>query len=124
MTTIIELVNNCEYDALEEMGFFGTDASLEESLTEYGLAIKPSEQYQGEFTILYSVPHYDGEDKVWMICTLPPKHFTDKINESWFDKSAFFSFVGCLGLESQWLLMPLVNQIQDLIQYYGVDNIL
>jgi hypothetical protein len=122
MATILELAIDSEYDTLEELGFYGIDASLEESLTEYHLAIKPSEQYQGEFTILYSVPHYDGEKRVWMICTLPPEHFTDKINESWFDKSAFFSFLGCL--ESQWLLMPLVHQIQDLIQYYGVDNIM
>ena len=120
--TILELANNSDYDALEAIGFSGTDASLEISMDEYNLAIRPSEQYQGEFTILYSVPHYDGESRVWMICTLSPKHFTDKTNESWFDKSAFFSFVGCL--ESQWLLIPLVNQIQDLIQYYGVDNIM
>jgi hypothetical protein len=122
MATIIELANNCDYDALEELGFYGTDASLEESLTEYHLAIKPSEQYQGEFTILYSVPHYDGENRVWMICTLPPAHFTDKINDSWFCEDSFFDFVDCT--KSQWLLMPLINQIQDLISYYGVDNIM
>jgi hypothetical protein len=122
MATILELAINCDYDTLEELGFYGIDASLEESLTEYHLAIKPSEQYRGEFTILYSVPHYDGENRVWMICTLPPEHFTDKINESWFDKSAFFSFVD--STESIWLLMPLVSQIQDLISYYGVDNIM
>ncbi len=116
MTDIIKLANNCDYNALEAQGFYGTDASLEESLTEYGLALKPSEKYEGEFTVLYK----NGE--TWDCITQSPEHFTSKINESWFDKSDFFSFVD--STESRWLSMPLVSQIQDLIHYYGVDNIM
>jgi hypothetical protein len=116
MFTILELAINCDYDTLEAQGFYGTDASLEESLTEYGLALKPSEKYEGKFTALYK----NGE--TWDCITQLPEYFTSKINESWFDKSAFFSFID--STESRWLLMPLVSQIQDLIQYYGVDNIM
>jgi hypothetical protein len=106
------------------MGFFGIDASLEESLTEYGLALKPSEKYEDEFTVLYRKQGSGIEtgSTVWDCITQSPEYFTSKINESWFDKSGFFSFVD--STESRWLLMPLVSQIQDLIQYYGVDNIM
>jgi hypothetical protein len=116
--TKLELANNGDYDALEKLGFFGTDASLEESLTEYGLALKTNTSWGelSEVTVLYK------NGAAWDCLTQDREYFVSKINESWFDKSAFFSFLGCL--ESQWLLMPLVNQIQDLIQYYGVDNIM
>jgi hypothetical protein len=107
MFTIIRLADNCDYDALEEMGFFGIDASLEISLDEYGLALTPRTKWGdlGEVTVLYK---HGG---TW-----------DCITQSWFDKSGFFSFID--STESRWLLMPLVSQIQDLIQYYGVDNIM
>ena len=36
MTDIIDLANNCEYDALEAQGFYGTDASLEISMSDSG----------------------------------------------------------------------------------------
>jgi hypothetical protein len=118
MTDIIDLANNCEYDALEAQGFYGTDASLEISMDEYNLALTRKTKWGdlGEVTVLYK----NGE--VWDCITQSPEYFTSKINESWFDKSGFFSFVGCL--ESRWLLLPLVNQISDLISYYGVDNIM
>ena len=83
--TILELANNGDYGALEALGFFGTDASLEESLTEYGLALKQSEKYEDEFTVIYK------KGEVWDCLTQSPKFFTDNINEGWFDKSAFFS---------------------------------
>lgn len=116
--TILELANNGNYDALEALGFFGTDVSLEESLTEYGLAIAPKTKWGdlGEVTVLYK----NGE--VWNCITQSPEYFTSKINESWVDKKSFFSFLG--STESQWLLMPLIHQIQGLIQYYGIDNIM
>jgi hypothetical protein len=118
MTDIIRLADNCDYDALEEMGFFGIDASLEISLDEYGLALTPRTKWGdlGEVTVLYK---HGG---TWDCITQSPEYFTSKINESWFDKSGFFSFID--STESRWLLMPLVSQIQDLIQYYGVDNIM
>jgi hypothetical protein len=115
MTDIIELANNFAYDALEALGFYGTDASLEISMSEYNLALTKWGDL-GEVTVLYK----NGE--VWDCITQSPEYFTSKINESWFDKSGFFSFVG--STESRWLLMPLVSQIQDLIGYYGVDNIM
>ena len=116
--TIIELATNGDYDALEKLGFFGIDASLEESLTEYGLALTTNTKWGDldEVTVLYK----NGE--AWDCLTQDREYFVSKINETWFNKSEFFTFVDCL--ESRWLLMPLVTQIQDLISYYGVDNIM
>ena len=116
--TIIELATNGYYDALENLGFFGIDASLEESLTEYGLALTPNTKWGDLYG--YTVLYKNGES--WDCLTQDREYFVSKINETWFNKSEFFTFVDCL--ESRWLLMPLVTQIQDLISYYGVDNIM
>ena len=116
--SIIELANEKNYDALSKLGFFGTDVSLEISMDEYNLALKTITNWGdlSAVTVLYK----NGE--VWDCITQDREYFVSKINEPWFDKSDFFSFVDCL--ESQWLLMPLVHQIQDLIHYYGIDNIM
>ena len=116
--TILELANDGNYNALEALGFFGTDASLEISMSEYNLALTPKTKWGdlGEVTVLYK----NGE--VWDCITQDREYFVSKINESWFDKSAFFTFVGVT--ETAWLTANLIYQISDLIQYYGVDNIM
>jgi hypothetical protein len=122
MTDIIELANNGDYDALEALGFYGSDLSLEISMSEYNLALKTNTSLGdlGEVTVLYKRYASDGE--TWDCITQNREYFVSKINESWFDKSAFFSFVGVF--ESTWLTVNLIYQISDLISYYGVGNIM
>ena len=107
-----------DYTLLAVQGFFGIDASLETSMEEYNLAVAHDSGWGdiGECTVLY---RYDG---VWKQTQVDGAKICAIVNESWVDKKAFYSFIGIN--ESQWLLMPLVQQLHSLIQFYGADNIL
>lgn len=116
--TIVELANNGDYGALEALGFFGTDASLEESLTEYGIALAYNSGWGdiGNCTVLYR------SSGIWKETQLEGAKICAIVNESWFDKRSFLESID--STESQWLLMPLVHQLHNLILFCGVDNIL
>ena len=107
-----------DYTLLAEKGFFGVDASLEESLEEYNLALAYNSGWGdiGNCTVLYR------SGGIWKQTNIDGAKICTVVNESWVDKKAFYSFIGIN--ESQWLLMPLVHQLHNLILFCGVDNIL
>ena len=107
-----------DYTLLAVQGFFGIDASLETSMEEYNLALAYNSGWGdiGDCTLLH---RYDG---VWKQTQVDGAKICAIVNERWVDKKAFYSFIGIN--ESQWLLMPLVQQLHSLIQFYGADNIL
>jgi hypothetical protein len=122
MTSITELATNCDYDALEALGFYGTDASLEISMSEYQLAIKrcisavdglPNDNY---------IALYKNSQNEWECNQETEECFMEPFFESWFEKDSFLSFVG--SVEADWLSLPLIVKLGDMISFYGTQNIL
>jgi hypothetical protein len=105
---------------LKKQGFEGCDISLEISLFEYGLVCK--KHPDGDIQCWYGL----GADNSYNYNKFDSGHITEKeikntLNESWFDKKSFLSFVGCT--EEEWLVRWCGNKISDLIEYYGYENI-
>jgi hypothetical protein len=122
MFTIIRLADNCDYDALEEMGFFGIDASLEISMDEYQLAIKQCiSSVDGLPTDNY-IALYKNSQNDWECNQDTEECFMEKFHEDWFEKEAFLSFVG--SIETDWLTLPLIVKLSDMISFYGTQNIM
>jgi hypothetical protein len=120
---VIKRAEEKDYELLQEKGFFGIDASLEESLEEYNLAISYNSGWGdiGDCTVLYRSNDADGS-RTWKQTYVDGAEICAKVDASWFDKKAFFSFID--STDNDWKLQPLVHQLYSLIQYYGVDNIL
>lgn len=120
--TIIELAKNRDYDALEALGFFGADVDLEISLKEYNLAIKqcvsacdglPNDNY---------IALYENSQNEWECNQQTEECFMEKFHEAWFEKDSFLSFVG--SVETDWLALPLITKLGDMISFYGTQNIM
>ena len=118
--TLTQIAQEKEYQILAEKGFFGIDASLEVSMEEYNLAVAHGSGWGdlGDCTVLYR--SYDGG--VWKQTNIDGAKICTIVEETWFDKRSFLESID--STESQWLLMPLVHQLHNLILFCGVDNIL
>lgn len=99
----------------------GQDASIEESLFQYGLAWILSED-KTEYKIYYGIHidnngYYDRFDFTFISADL------DVYNEyDWIDDwSGIYSFTGLSGVEFKEL--PLMDKISTLVGYYGYQNI-
>jgi len=114
---IIELANNCDYDTLSALGFVGTDISLEISLDEYQLAIKDNHDEIGNYLVICK----DSQNN-WDWWQGTENDIMEKFHESWFEKESFLSFVG--SVESDWLALPLIVKLGDMVSYYGTQDIL
>lgn len=97
--------------------FEGTDVNLETSLMEYGLLVSKETDKDGQHACLYKHA-YDGTFDVGY---LSDKEVNDFLNESWFNKESFLSYVGMT--ECDWINMRFVNKVSDLLSYYGYENI-
>jgi hypothetical protein len=104
-------------------GYYGIDADSDTSLFEYGLLIKDCGH---ELRVIYGVDAKQneyGEMVYYNFDTMivDKEDIDNKINESWFDKERFLSFVG--ATEKEWLAFDYASKIFDLIKYYGYENI-
>lgn len=100
----------------------GTDASNEISLYEYGLLGK--EEDKGRIHCYYSVGA-DEEGNYVLFCSggITKNEIDSIINENWFNKSSFFSFLGTK--ERYWVCATnYISKLSDLLSYYGVENIM
>ena len=96
----------------------GCDTNLEESLFCYGLIWK---RIGKDYRFIYGVSGNDnGEYNRFNWATMP---INTNIKEecNWADFDAVLSSVGMT--ESEWLTMPLPQQISDLLSYYGCENV-
>lgn len=76
-------------ELLETLSFIGTDASLEESLTEYSIVYREPDGY----TILYSNVNYSDDTADMMFCTLFITR-SDVLESLQDIKEGFYSFIG------------------------------
>ena len=120
--TILELANNGGYNALEALGFFGCDISLEISLDEYQLAIKQCISAVDGLPTDNYIALYKNSQNEWECNQETEQCFMEPFFESWFDKDSFLSFVG--SVESDWLSLPLIVKLDDMVSYYGTQNIM
>lgn len=109
------------FKLLANNGYYGTDTDTETSLLEYGLLVKDGGV---EFHCIYGVEQsrktgdYITFDTGWK----SKKEIDETINESWFDKQAFLDYMNIT--ESEWLKCDYCSKLNDLIRYYGYENIL
>jgi hypothetical protein len=94
----------------------GPDVSIEISLKEYGIAWEIGET---ETRFFYGIAH-DGEYTKFESMAL--ENDLDVYEEySWAEFEDVFQFIGSDSKE--WEKMPLTSKIQDLVAYYGIENI-
>jgi len=97
----------------------GVDADIETSLKEYGLAWIEGET---ETMFYYGLAH-DMQDGFvsFDFCTIA-NDLAVHAEYDWIDEwEGVYSFTGMT--EEEWNAMPLPSKIQDLVQYYGRENI-
>lgn len=106
-------------ETTEPGAWYGIDKSLEISLMEYQLLVRKTIDTveNTEFQIIYRVG-----PQCYFVTTMDKADIAGLINESWFEKESFFSFVG--ENEAQFLAGNMATQLQSLLQYYGPENIL
>jgi hypothetical protein len=108
-------------DTLETMkaeGFRGPDASLNESLVEYGLAWKDD---NGDLLFYYRCPYQEKRFQ-WGRVRLGTDPFKEWDWALRGDKAdGFFSFIG--GNADEWRELPLCMQVFDLVNHWGTLEI-
>lgn len=119
---IIGLAKTCDYDELEALGFYGADVSLEVSLDEYQLAIKQCISVVDELPNDNYIALYKNSQNEWECNQETDECFMEPFHEAWFEKESFLSFVG--SVESDWLALPLIVKLGDMVSYYGTQNIM
>jgi hypothetical protein len=107
---------------LQADGFTGTDVNIETSLYEYGLLChKPLGAKNIQCWIGVEIDSNSNYCK-FDFFTISEKDIEEIINESWFNKKSFFSFIGIT--EKEWLVVAhYTSKISDLVTYYGYQNI-
>lgn len=118
MTTIDTHTNTLDsISKLEKAGFTGPDASLDVSLYEYGLAYKVT---NNEILFIYGTQYGYNEYIRFDRCTI--KTDIDIQEEyNWADLPAVHSTIGYSNKD--WNALPLEQQITDLLNYYGYENV-
>jgi hypothetical protein len=100
--------------------YSGIDASNEISLFEYGLLCK--KENHNNINIIAGVSGDNGIYDEFIQTNLSLSDIEMIFNESWFEKESFLSFIGMD--ENDFINSWYVNQIHDMIAYYGTENIL
>ena len=106
---------------LEKHNYVGTDASIEISLFEYGLVCSKNPNDEGEYYFIYSIGE-DLFDHNWM----SHNQINEIINEEWFKKDEFFSFLGITtqdDIDDYFMNTPIIMKVFDALQYHGYENI-
>lgn len=100
--------------------YCGTDASNEISLYEYGMLLKEGES---EIDVIIGVGFDDdGNYNLFEFFTVTPNELNEIIDESWFNKEAFFSFADFN--DGSYAEAWAGHKLSALISYYGFENIL
>ena len=102
---------------LEKAGFTGPDASLDESLFEYGIAYKVTDD---EILFIYGTQYGYDEYIRFDRCTINTDIDIAK-EYDWADLKAVQSVNGYSTKD--WNTLPLEQKITDLLRYYGYDNL-
>jgi hypothetical protein len=102
---------------LKQAGFTGPDASLDVSLFDYGLAYKISND---EILFIYGTQYGYNEYIRFDRCTIKTDINIQK-EYDWADLQAVHSTMGYSAKD--WSALPLEQQITDLLNYYGYENI-
>lgn len=112
-------------DTLEEKGFNGIDVSLEISLFEYGLLVKPSEDKKEFDCIIGSNSDDNGNFKEFSYASITKQFLFDFINcKEWVNKKDLKSFYESNDTNKKECLL-LINEfspmiINDIISYWGI----
>ena len=96
-----------------EEGYNGIDASIEESLYEYGLIWK--ETSPGEYNFIYGINSDDDEYVLFDYIFMSIKDWEELLQESWFDLKAVESFSGGK--------LSFPYDVHTVLQYYGYESI-
>jgi hypothetical protein len=104
---------------LVALDYRGIDADLETSLFEYGFIALDIPETR-ELQLIICSQHYQENFKRIITGWFSYQDIDSSINESWFHKEHFFSFLGCN--ESEWLNQSYIMKIYDLFSYYGFEN--
>ena len=109
------------FDRLETLNFYGTDASLDISLLEYGLLARTWETAKDTYQFIYVTEwkHY-AEPKSFDITVLSNNEINE-IFDDLNDDNGLLDFVGMN--ETQWKELDVTHKVSDLIRYYGIENI-
>ena len=95
----------------------GVDCNIEISLKEYGFAWIEQEK---EYIFYYGISHNGEEFDFFDYGSIPVD--LDILKEyDWIDLESVLNTVG--SSKEDWLAMCLPNQIFDLVNYYGFENI-
>lgn len=114
---------------LEKQGFQGVDASLEHSLFEYGMAWRRNllRHDKAEFVFYYRINGEDNDDLArFSFAIFYDFQLIRSIKEefNWIDEDSWKSFYETMGTtESDWLKLPFGQQIYDLANHWGQENI-
>jgi hypothetical protein len=114
-----EHTDNLASIALMELaGFTGNDASLSESLFEYGLAWR---ELETEFLFVYRHPSLPNRfDR----CTIAKSTIASKEWNWAFTPDHATGFFSFLDEDSEsWNSLPLVRQVSDLVSYWGTEEV-
>ena len=95
----------------------GPDVNIEISLKEYGIAWKIGET---ETRFYYGTKH-SGEEYVGFDWASFENTLDVNKEFDWADFPAIWSFTGMA--QKDWEKIPLTQKIQDLLAYYGTENI-
>jgi hypothetical protein len=118
---------------LEAKGYEGPDASLEISLFEYGLAwlvTVDENTKKREYRFIYRTEvdeqsRYTKFDRARLPADVNPRK-----EWNWVDWSSVLSYIGMLNeggdeqeAMARWMMLPLERQVDDLLAYYGYENV-
>lgn len=107
-----------------EEKWIGIDADLETSLYEYGVVVKKpkNRDYPDEWFVLYAIQGDELFDVGWK-----RESELDTIikGEEWLDDKGIESFLDTHGMtREEWLELPFITKLHNLISYYGYENIM
>jgi hypothetical protein len=103
--------------------FMGIDADIDESLEEYGLVIGKNKDCTDadEWFCIYKIAE-DAYGRGY----IKDSELDALINgNDWADLKSIEGFLNYTGqLKEDWIEMPFIDKLYDLIQYYGHENIM
>ena len=107
----------------KQSSWTGVDADLETSLFEYGAVAKQPEEkdYTDEWFVLYSVGQ-DVFDTGWK----RESELDAIVNlEDWANSESIDGFLSTIdSTKEKWLELSFINKFNDLVSYFGIENIM
>lgn len=98
--------------------WFGTDASLEISLHEYGMVATAGKDYEDEYFVLYKV-----SDNAYDTGYIRENELNNLMKgNSWVEPQDILKFTG-LTLD-EWMELSFIHKLSDLVGYYGFGNLM